>query len=149
LAGKIGMTLIPLADLIEAANVAFDLPPKPLYGQPCNGCGHCCFSEQCPTSIAIFGQRGLCPAIITKPGRVSCGLMATPEQFVGPDLGPAVGRFMMLTQGVGFGCDALVNDEDDALEIAETPRREALAKALSADVALAVAEIERLGGGLS
>lgn len=36
---------------------------KPKEGDPCNGCGVCCLSEQCPVSVEVFGNQELCPAL--------------------------------------------------------------------------------------
>jgi hypothetical protein len=41
-----------------------DAPPKPAYGQPCNGCGVCCLDEPCPVGVVVSRRRrGACVAL--------------------------------------------------------------------------------------
>lgn len=44
---------------IEAA-----APPKPAWGEPCNGCGVCCLTEPCPVGILLSRRlHGPCTAL--------------------------------------------------------------------------------------
>jgi hypothetical protein len=105
--------------------------PKPLYGEPCNGCGRCCLALQCPVSLEVFGdvsEEGFCPAL--EPvggGRLACGLMSRPLDYL-PDVktehGPEWARFFRLYIGAGTWCDS----EDPAVD---DPRRAAHAEMMN------------------
>lgn len=61
-------------------------PPKPEEGAACNGCGVCCALETCPVARLRFLKRGgPCPALLwsTTATRYECGLLSTPEIFLG------------------------------------------------------------------
>ena len=73
---------------------------KPLYGDPCNSCGRCCIVSQCPLSVILFGERTLCPALVTdQAGGYVCGLVTTSH------LAPAKRRAAAVAIGSGTGCD--------------------------------------------
>jgi ferredoxin len=83
---------------------------KPLYGDPCNGCGLCCIASQCPVSLIIFGQRDLCPALISNQlGGYVCGLVSTGA------LNPAAREAAAFVIGSGTGCDFTATDADRAI----------------------------------
>lgn len=92
-------------------------PTKPLYGQPCNGCGLCCVMQQCPVSAQLFGPKELCPALEAVGEAYTCGLIASPSRyFDAPEWGAAlVGEAIGMILGAGTGCDAVANDADQAL----------------------------------
>lgn len=96
-----------------------DLPPKPRWGQPCNGCGLCCILEQCPISLATFGPELICPALTMRPGSSGCGLVETPGAFFNDDMADELGAFIALILGVGTGCDASHTEEDERIADAE------------------------------
>lgn len=91
---------------------------KPLYGQPCNGCGRCCLALQCAVSIEVFGDvgaEGFCPALTpVGGGRLACGLMSTPAEFLEMPVEHAAqwSRFFRLMIGAGTWCDS----EDPAVD---------------------------------
>jgi len=33
------------------------------FPYPCCRCGFCCLSEQCPTSLSVYGKSEICPAL--------------------------------------------------------------------------------------
>lgn len=83
-----------------------EISKKPLYGEPCNGCGVCCLSELCPPAVSVFGMiAGPCPALVNVGDRYVCGLVP----FVGSGDGHEF--------GIGFGCDSIIGMEDK-LEVA-------------------------------
>ena len=89
---------------------------KPAYGQPCNGCGLCCIAQQCPLSLAIFGKRGVCPALERGEGKtLTCGLVRSTGDYVA-DLpawgGAALSEAFGLLLGAGVGCDGTMGGEE-------------------------------------
>src|SRR5688572_8418484 len=82
--------------------------PKPLYGEPCNGCGICCMQEICPPGLEIFEHiRGHqlkaeqpCPALEynSQTKRFDC-LLAHNLEFA-------------YKAGIGVGCDAVLTVAD-------------------------------------
>ena len=92
-------------------------PPKPAWGEPCNGCGVCCLSEPCPVGMLISRKRrGRCDALVWSPPdqRYRCGLLATPDQrqsgwpkFVQPMLQRWARRWI----AAGVGCDCNIELE--------------------------------------
>ena len=99
-------------------------PPKPLYGQPCNGCGLCCLMEQCPISVEVFGPSALCPALEELPaGGFTCGLVARPRHYLpGPvEAADLMGETFAVMLGAGTGCDGVLSDADRAIAAAEGP----------------------------
>lgn len=94
-----------------------ELLPKPLYGEPCNGCGLCCIAVQCPISLALFGEQDLCPALEQAAPSLSCGLVRNTADYV-PDItawgGKALTEAFGLLVGAGCGCDGAASAEDEA-----------------------------------
>jgi len=91
-------------------------PVKPLYGEPCNGCGLCCVMEQCDLSKAFFGEQHLCPALEPRrAGGYDCGLITRPGFYgVNPGLGKVASEAFAIVLGAGQGCDGVASDEDRA-----------------------------------
>ena len=85
---------------------------KPLYGQPCNGCGVCCKDQRCPLGARVFGPGADCPAL-TEAG---CGLVLEPVRYA-PDADRSEMRLResaTMLIGAGMGCDAqLLGEPDD------------------------------------
>lgn len=90
-------------------------PEKPLYRQPCNGCGLCCLEEQCAISEIIFGSEPRCPALIDAGSRYACGLIAEPERYFkdGHAAEGAMRAGKLL--GIGTYCDTTLTDADHAV----------------------------------
>ena len=100
--------------------------PKPLWGDPCNGCGLCCLMSQCPLSVALFGQRTRCPALIEQGGgKYGCGLSNTSAYFQTEDREEPLKEAVSLAIGSGFGCDMTYHAKD---HIARARRRPKLLK---------------------
>ncbi|MGE8063745.1 hypothetical protein [Pseudomonas sp. NPDC089569] len=54
---------------------------KPVFGDPCNGCGVCCIAQVCDLGKEL-GDDQSCKALIRNPDRsVSCGLVVDPYRF--------------------------------------------------------------------
>lgn len=112
--------------------------PKPLYGNPCNGCGMCCIAVQCPVSLALFGEQVLCPALEQAGTALGCGLMRNTSDYV-PDVpswgGKALTEAFALMIGAGLGCDGADENDSDEQQEAFRPilhaRAEAAIKAAS------------------
>lgn len=136
---------VTLGDIYLTAQAKFNLPKIPGYGQPCNNCGLCCISEQCNQSFAIFGGQLICPAVIVAPGKVTCGLMEKPEDYVLPEAAGLIKDMMMIVQGVGFGCDAVGNIFDELAEFLESDRADELRRSNEARYKQIMAEIEAAG----
>jgi uncharacterized cysteine cluster protein YcgN (CxxCxxCC family) len=82
-----------------------NLPSKPKYGSPCNGCGICCAKELCVVGeLAFPGASAPCPALkITSDGsRTYCELIAAETVF---NLNP------LLKQALGIGTGCSMKDE--------------------------------------
>src|SRR4051812_24495333 len=113
-------------------------PGKPLYGDPCNGCGLCCLSEQCPISLDIFGDVGICPALMDEGARWSCGLIVKPELFF-PALPAELSRLTALMLGQE-GCDSVDSHADRRRQrgrVGDDLRARALAKEPEIDALMA------------
>ena len=57
-----------------------ELPSKPKFKEPCNGCGLCCAMEVCHAGKLIFGDiEGPCPALAMSRDRtrVVCSFVET------------------------------------------------------------------------
>jgi len=117
-----------------AANGAQEagLLPKPLYGDPCNGCGVCCIAEQCCISLAIFGEAEICPALEQAGRSMACGLVRNTADYV-PEIGAWGGKTLTetfaLMVGAGAGCDGTMSDADVAREAEFRPIIRAKAEA--------------------
>ncbi|MEI8326812.1 MAG: hypothetical protein WCH44_15875 [Betaproteobacteria bacterium] len=60
-------------------------PPKPAYGQACNGCGVCCLAAPCPLGMLLSRRRqGACAALVWEgsPGLYRCAAISQPRQAV-------------------------------------------------------------------
>ena len=61
-----------------------EAPPKPAWGQPCNGCGVCCAYAPCPIGVVV-SQRlsGACAALEwdEAEARYRCGVLAQPARY--------------------------------------------------------------------
>jgi hypothetical protein len=89
-------------------------PGKPLYGDPCNGCGQCCLAEQCPISMSMFGDVGICPALVDAGDVWRCGLIVKPDMFF-PHIPERMAEMTAGMLGVWSGrCDASDGEADDA-----------------------------------
>lgn len=52
------------------------LPKKPRYGSPCNGCGICCALQICQVGEMAFpGAKAPCPALKISGDRTVCELV--------------------------------------------------------------------------
>lgn len=100
----------------ETAGGGGKRPDKPRYGEPCNGCGMCCIAIQCVVSVALFGEKELCPALTEAGNALACGLMIDTAAHV-PDMtawgGKALTETFSLMIGSGIGCDGQTEDEPD------------------------------------
>lgn len=55
---------------------------KPVFGDPCNGCGVCCIAQVCDLGKEL-GDDQNCKALIRNPDRsFSCGLVVDPYQYM-------------------------------------------------------------------
>jgi hypothetical protein len=107
-------------------------PAKPLYGDPCNGCGLCCLEAQCPLSEIMFGVRERCPALEELPaGGYGCGLASSPERYtpMAPAMRPVAREAFALLIGAGSGCDGSATAADRLVEDARRPALFARAQA--------------------
>lgn len=76
------------------------IPLKPAFGTPCNGCGVCCEIEVCGLGVEVFGEiLGPCPAIVKRDGRFWCGVV---EAATKKDV--AFGGWFAWRLGIGRGC---------------------------------------------
>ncbi|TXH89141.1 MAG: hypothetical protein E6Q78_09075 [Rhodoferax sp.] len=77
-------------------------PPKPAWGEACNGCGVCCLTEPCPIGIVWSRRRhGACTALVwdAEGGGYRCGALQRAQ--VWPPLAHLVRRWI----AAGKGCD--------------------------------------------
>lgn len=92
----------------------------------------CCIAQQCPLSIAIFGESEVCPALEQAGAALACGLVRNTADYV-PDMtewgGKALTEAFGLMLGAGAGCDGTVSDEDRAREAEYRPIIRAKAEA--------------------
>jgi hypothetical protein len=86
---------------------------RPGFGQPCNGCGHCCREEACDLSVQYLKSTvAPCIALEFDDGRYWCGLIRHPAKYLGlkewanefalAELSPKFAYMLRL----GAGCDA-------------------------------------------
>ena len=74
------------------------LPDKPLFGNPCNGCGTCCATEVCDLGQMLFKSAETpCRGLVYRDGKLRCALVLR-EKEVGaePKFADAL--------GIGRGC---------------------------------------------
>lgn len=108
------------------------LPSKPIFGEPCNGCGYCCTMEPCQLAQDFLGcTTGPCVALEYQAERTICGLVRNPLGYIfkaaHPDenvpvleAAPASEASNQLSAdlaaalGVGRGCDS---DDDQTSKI--------------------------------
>ncbi|PHV12836.1 hypothetical protein CSQ89_03780 [Chitinimonas sp. BJB300] len=70
--------------MLQTIYLHLSAPGKPVWGQPCNGCGVCCAAEPCPVARRVFGvQSGACPALAWQPdqSRYGCDLLLRPGRY--------------------------------------------------------------------
>lgn len=84
-------------------------PPKPNYGDSCNGCRVCCAAEPCPVAHLLLRQwRGRCRALVWQEAerRYACGLVMQPAhyfRFIPQKLAPVIGRWLAKRIAAGQG----------------------------------------------
>jgi len=92
-----------------------DSPPKPGWGQPCNGCGICCAAEPCPIGIIVSGRRvGACSALQWNPleSRYRCGVLAKSAALTAPNwLTGVATRLASRLIAAGTGCDCALEPD--------------------------------------
>ncbi|MBD8088542.1 hypothetical protein IFT48_00860 [Pseudomonas fluorescens] len=108
---------------------------KPVYGDPCNGCGVCCIAKVCELGEAL-GDDQNCKALIQNTDRsFSCGLVVDPYRFLSEeslDVWQAIDAMSdgnageqalresnAQALGAGRGCDS---DDDAAQEYIDEAR---------------------------
>lgn len=81
--------------------MSHELPKKPAYGDPCNGCGFCCMIEVCAIGKEVYGkdQQAPCPALIKASGRTWCKFVLAEDMLREPSI---IGNAL----GIGKGCCA-------------------------------------------
>ena len=108
-------------------------PPKPAWGQPCNGCGVCCLVEPCPLGQLLSRRRrGACSALRWEgaSGRYRCGAMlapaevlraAVPGRWLQALLLPLLRRLAGRWIAAGRGCDCSLEVERPAQSDRQSP----------------------------
>ncbi len=89
-----------------------ELPDKPRYGTPCNGCGVCCSLEICLVGKMVFqGSQAPCPALkISNDGtRTFCNLVLLERQA---NCDPIIQAAL----GIDVGCSMTDKEGNTALE---------------------------------
>ncbi|MDH3210563.1 MAG: hypothetical protein OEM00_01980 [Burkholderiaceae bacterium] len=92
-------------------------PPKPGWGEACNGCGVCCLLQPCPVGVLVSRRRhGACTALVWQQaeGRYLCGILATPRRYTGlvwPWAQKVAARLTRRMISAGRGCDCDVEPE--------------------------------------
>lgn len=85
--------------------------PKPIYGDPCNGCGSCCQNEACFLSLEYL-KSSVAPCIALEWDATGhyyrCGLASNASRYLGtPAYGDGVlGALFAKALGFGEGCDS-------------------------------------------
>ncbi len=96
---------------LEDLQMEKDAPPRPKFGEPCNGCGLCCAYAPCPMAEFYLWQlKGWCRALEWHAGekRYLCGLVAAPDRhiwYIPRFLRNAAGRYFSRGVARGSGCD--------------------------------------------
>jgi hypothetical protein len=86
-------------------------PPKPDYGEACNGCGVCCLTEPCPLGqLVSLRRRGACSALVWhEPGSLyRCGMVEDPRaqlRWLPRWLAPVMRRLALRWIASARGCD--------------------------------------------
>lgn len=86
--------------------------PKPLYGEPCNGCGLCCLAVPCPIAEELLSVSvGSCPALEYEDGRFWCGLIRNAHKHLPgmrdkPWVDEYMREFMLGTGAFNMFCDS-------------------------------------------
>lgn len=85
------------------------IPDKPRCGDPCNGCGLCCYSEVCPVGKMAFGDvEAPCLALVMSKDmtRTRCGLVLIE---IDNDMGTQV------QEAIGVGCGCSMDDDVECI----------------------------------
>ena len=104
----------------QIIHIHSEAPPKPVPGQPCNGCGLCCLAEPCPLGMVLSVKRvGACVALRwnAQAQQYRCGVVVDATEAVGAALprslrwvAPLVGwplsRLARRWISAGSGCDS-------------------------------------------
>ena len=98
----------------RAVALTHDLPQKPLFGKPCNGCGLCCLSETCELAKELIpkaSERSICPALEFQDGRYRCGMVQRPHSYIpGLEEKPWADRviipMVIASLGINIFCDS-------------------------------------------
>ena len=86
-------------------------PPKPAWGEPCNGCGVCCLAEPCPIGILVSARRcGACRALAwdDPAQRYVCGVLTGRRELLPAwlrPIAPWLQRRAPRWIAAGSGCD--------------------------------------------
>jgi hypothetical protein len=96
---------------VQTLTLHADAPPKPVQGEPCNGCGICCAAERCPVAW-LFLPLGRAPCTALEwdeeARRYRCGMVANAAKYVGwlPRRWEAqASRWFAYRVAAGKGCD--------------------------------------------
>ena len=79
-----------------------DAPPKPAWGQPCNGCGVCCLVQPCPLGVVLsLRLHGACRMLqwSAVQRRYVCGALVRTQRW------PLARRIVQRWMAAGQGCD--------------------------------------------
>ena len=95
-----------------------DAPPKPAWGEPCNGCGVCCLAEPCPIGILVSARRcGACRALAwdDPAQRYVCGVLTGRRELLPAWLRPIAPWLQRraprwIAAGSGCDCDFVLGD---------------------------------------
>jgi hypothetical protein len=111
--------------------IAVPNPPKPKFGDACNGCGYCCTVQSCKLAEEFLRcVTGPCVALEVREGKTVCGLVRNPLGYLfkaahpdddtpvldaAPDFeaGKQLSADLAAALGIGLGCDA-DDDEESA-----------------------------------
>jgi hypothetical protein len=95
---------------VESTILNAAAPPKPSWGEPCNGCGICCAAEPCPLGQIVFLRRsGSCPALAWQGERYVCGLVTNPMHYLSwlpNSWNSLASRCVTRWIAAGCGCDS-------------------------------------------
>ena len=90
-------------------------PHKPLWGEPCNGCGVCCQRSACEIAQKVAGDSefGPCSLLEWDGSRYRCGALR-----MALAMGEVAVSIIRSKLGIGYGCDSEVCAEDTAAKLA-------------------------------